>query len=175
MCISPWVLLEEVLGASRRGNFSFPCKGGMFFQSKSTSGPPLILCPSTFLTFALQLELAYINTSHPDFIGGSRAIAEVMERNRTPNGGSSGTEARQASAWRITAKPCSMRWCTGGLTPRQRKVKNKHKLTASYQDRRASHAGSVARMQYFLPLVSLTNANPTDVYAPQPNTQNGPR
>lgn len=43
-----------------------------------------------------QLELAYINTSHPDFIGGSRAIAEVMERNRTPNGGvgGSGTEVR---------------------------------------------------------------------------------
>lgn len=34
-----------------------------------------------------QLELAYINTSHPDFIGGSRAIAEVMERNRAPSGG----------------------------------------------------------------------------------------
>lgn len=34
-----------------------------------------------------QLELAYINTSHPDFIGGSRAIAEVMERNRMQNGG----------------------------------------------------------------------------------------
>ncbi|CAM9678280.1 unnamed protein product [Scytosiphon promiscuus] len=43
----------------------------------------------------IKLELAYINTSHPDFIGGSRAIAEVMERNRTPNGGAnmgSGTE-----------------------------------------------------------------------------------
>lgn len=34
-----------------------------------------------------QLELSYINTSHPDFIGGSRAISEVMDRNRTPNGG----------------------------------------------------------------------------------------
>ena len=34
-----------------------------------------------------QLELAYINTSHPDFIGGSRAIAEVMDRNRMANGG----------------------------------------------------------------------------------------
>lgn len=41
----------------------------------------------------LQLELAYINTSHPDFIGGSRAIAEVMERNRAPNGGGGGSGA----------------------------------------------------------------------------------
>ncbi|CAN0482348.1 unnamed protein product, partial [Ectocarpus sp. 12 AP-2014] len=39
----------------------------------------------------IKLELAYINTSHPDFIGGSRAIAEVMERNRTPNGGGGGS------------------------------------------------------------------------------------
>lgn len=47
-----------------------------------------------FYTFCLlQLELAYINTSHPDFIGGSRAIAEVMERNRTPNGGGGGSGA----------------------------------------------------------------------------------
>jgi len=28
----------------------------------------------------IQLELAYINTNHPDFIGGSRAIAELMSR-----------------------------------------------------------------------------------------------
>ncbi|CAN0524841.1 unnamed protein product, partial [Laminaria digitata] len=41
----------------------------------------------TMIANLIKLELAYINTSHPDFIGGSRAIAEVMERNRTPNGG----------------------------------------------------------------------------------------
>lgn len=40
----------------------------------------------TMIANLIKLELAYINTSHPDFIGGSRAIAEVMERNRTPNG-----------------------------------------------------------------------------------------
>eukprot|EP00750_Incisomonas_marina_P009629 INCI16060.2.p1 GENE.INCI16060.2~~INCI16060.2.p1 ORF type:complete len:760 (+),score=150.27 INCI16060.2:426-2705(+) len=28
----------------------------------------------------IQLELSYINTNHPDFIGGSRAIAELMAR-----------------------------------------------------------------------------------------------
>ncbi|CAM9322451.1 unnamed protein product [Ectocarpus sp. 6 AP-2014] len=46
----------------------------------------------------IKLELAYINTSHPDFIGGSRAIAEVMERNRTPNGGGGGSSGNDASA-----------------------------------------------------------------------------
>mmetsp|Transcript_18890 Transcript_18890/g.35006 ORF Transcript_18890/g.35006 Transcript_18890/m.35006 type:complete len:769 (-) Transcript_18890:96-2402(-) len=28
----------------------------------------------------IKVELAYINTSHPDFIGGSRAVAQLMER-----------------------------------------------------------------------------------------------
>ena len=28
----------------------------------------------------VKVELAYINTSHPDFIGGSRAVARLMDR-----------------------------------------------------------------------------------------------
>lgn len=28
----------------------------------------------------IQIELAYVNTNHPDFIGGSRAVAQLMER-----------------------------------------------------------------------------------------------
>ena len=28
----------------------------------------------------IELELSYINTSHPDFIGGSRAVANIMAR-----------------------------------------------------------------------------------------------
>ena len=28
----------------------------------------------------VKIELAHINTNHPDFIGGSRAVAELMER-----------------------------------------------------------------------------------------------
>jgi len=31
----------------------------------------------------IQIELAHINTSHPDFIGGDRAIAKVMEKLRS--------------------------------------------------------------------------------------------
>jgi len=33
----------------------------------------------------IQIELAHINTSHPDFIGGDRAIAVVMEKLRIDN------------------------------------------------------------------------------------------
>jgi dynamin 1-like protein len=32
------------------------------------------------VTNLIQIELAYINTNHPDFIGGSRAVAQLMEK-----------------------------------------------------------------------------------------------
>eukprot|EP00499_Haloplacidia_sp_CaronLabIsolate_P010336 CAMPEP_0196770428 /NCGR_PEP_ID=MMETSP1104-20130614/1128_1 /TAXON_ID=33652 /ORGANISM="Cafeteria sp., Strain Caron Lab Isolate" /LENGTH=534 /DNA_ID=CAMNT_0042140541 /DNA_START=87 /DNA_END=1687 /DNA_ORIENTATION=+ len=32
------------------------------------------------ITNLIRVELAHINTSHPDFIGGSRAVADIMER-----------------------------------------------------------------------------------------------
>ncbi len=35
----------------------------------------------TMISHLVKLELAYINTSHPDFIGGSRAVAQLMDRN----------------------------------------------------------------------------------------------
>mmetsp|Transcript_40638 Transcript_40638/g.97396 ORF Transcript_40638/g.97396 Transcript_40638/m.97396 type:complete len:703 (+) Transcript_40638:17-2125(+) len=34
----------------------------------------------------IQIELAYINTNHPDFIGGSRAIAEARDHPPVPTG-----------------------------------------------------------------------------------------
>mmetsp|Transcript_91179 Transcript_91179/g.181818 ORF Transcript_91179/g.181818 Transcript_91179/m.181818 type:complete len:546 (+) Transcript_91179:587-2224(+) len=37
----------------------------------------------------IKIELAYINTSHPDFIGGSRAVAQLMDR-VAQNGGAIG-------------------------------------------------------------------------------------
>ena len=37
----------------------------------------------------IRIELAYINTNHPDFIGGSRAVAQLMDRVQT-NGGPGG-------------------------------------------------------------------------------------
>lgn len=40
-------------------------------------------------------ELAYINTSHPGFIGGNRAIAQVLERRAAGGEESSGDEAAQ--------------------------------------------------------------------------------
>ena len=38
----------------------------------------------------VKIELSYINTSHPDFIGGSRAVARLMER-LSKDGSNSGT------------------------------------------------------------------------------------
>ena len=34
----------------------------------------------TMVTNLINIELAYINTSHPDFIGGSRAVAQLMRK-----------------------------------------------------------------------------------------------
>ncbi len=34
----------------------------------------------TMISSLIEIELAYINTSHPDFIGGSKAVAALMER-----------------------------------------------------------------------------------------------
>ena len=34
----------------------------------------------------IQIELAYINTNHPDFIGGSRAVAQLMEKMQRDSG-----------------------------------------------------------------------------------------
>ncbi|TYZ60815.1 hypothetical protein PybrP1_012595 [[Pythium] brassicae (nom. inval.)] len=40
----------------------------------------------------IQIELSYVNTNHPDFIGGSRAVAQLMERlqRETISGGGGG-------------------------------------------------------------------------------------
>ena len=37
----------------------------------------------------IQLELAYINTSHPDFIGGKRAVAQIQNKNLASNSATS--------------------------------------------------------------------------------------
>ncbi|GLE05245.1 hypothetical protein PINS_up014245 [Pythium insidiosum] len=34
----------------------------------------------TMIQNLIQIELAYVNTNHPDFIGGSRAVAQLMEK-----------------------------------------------------------------------------------------------
>jgi dynamin 1-like protein len=39
----------------------------------------------------IQVELAYINTSHPDFIGGKAAVAQLNRKLNTNEGGASGT------------------------------------------------------------------------------------
>ncbi|KAG7391866.1 Dynamin-1-like protein [Phytophthora pseudosyringae] len=39
----------------------------------------------------IQIELAYVNTNHPDFIGGSRAVAQLMEKMQRETMASAGT------------------------------------------------------------------------------------
>jgi hypothetical protein len=53
----------------------------LFFSHQSKSLGAIFF----FYTFSqvsdlIQIELAYINTNHPDFIGGSRAVAQLMEK-----------------------------------------------------------------------------------------------
>ncbi|CAM9393090.1 unnamed protein product, partial [Heterosigma akashiwo] len=33
----------------------------------------------------VKVELAYVNTRHPDFIGGSKAVAQLMGQQQPPN------------------------------------------------------------------------------------------
>lgn len=42
------------------------------------------------ITNLIQVELAYINTSHPDFIGGKAAVAQLNRKLNTNEGGASG-------------------------------------------------------------------------------------
>ena len=39
-----------------------------------------LLPTQNMITNLIKIELAYVNTNHPDFIGGSRAIAQLMDR-----------------------------------------------------------------------------------------------
>jgi len=50
----------------------------------------------------IQCELAYINTNHPDFIGGSRAISAIAQ---TANGGTPGNSLRSNSIVGTQASP----------------------------------------------------------------------
>lgn len=54
----------------------------------------------TMVSNLVHIELAHINTSHPDFIGGSRAVAELLQTLDSGSGGFSttvGASAPQAS------------------------------------------------------------------------------
>ena len=46
----------------------------------------------------IRLELSHINTSHPDFIGGSKAVAAAMDKVNEPGTGSVDTTS---TPWRV--------------------------------------------------------------------------
>mmetsp|Transcript_2885 Transcript_2885/g.3989 ORF Transcript_2885/g.3989 Transcript_2885/m.3989 type:complete len:698 (+) Transcript_2885:16-2109(+) len=49
-----------------------------------------VLPTQSMISNLIKIELAYINTSHPDFIGGSRAVAQLMDRVSQNNGAGGG-------------------------------------------------------------------------------------
>ena len=51
-------------------------------------------CKNVITNF-VACELSYINTSHPDFIGGSAAVASIMERMHA-----TGREGQARRRWR---------------------------------------------------------------------------
>lgn len=56
----------------------------------------------------IQIELSYVNTNHPDFIGGSRAVAQLMERlqrETISGGGGNGYQDPNKDPRRAAAKP----------------------------------------------------------------------
>uniref|UniRef100_K3XBJ4 Dynamin-type G domain-containing protein n=1 Tax=Globisporangium ultimum (strain ATCC 200006 / CBS 805.95 / DAOM BR144) TaxID=431595 RepID=K3XBJ4_GLOUD len=60
----------------------------------------------------IQIELSYVNTNHPDFIGGSRAVAQLMEKLQRESGPSNGMPSdpnkdprRISAASSASAKP----------------------------------------------------------------------
>ncbi len=61
-------------------------------------------------------ELAYINTSHPDFVGGNRAIAQVLERRGASGGAASnGAGGAAAAVAAATRAPAANNHHTAGL------------------------------------------------------------
>jgi len=60
----------------------------------------------------VQCELAYINTNHPDFITGSRAVSDTMEKVKK---GSSAEEKSVASVQSLLAKPKKSPPAIGGV------------------------------------------------------------
>jgi len=67
--------------------------------------------------YLIQIELAHINTSHPDFIGGDRAIAVVLEKLRSDSYQPRGAPAAAAAA---AAPPRPAAPASSGKEPSQR-------------------------------------------------------
>ena len=104
-CAPPDLGRFPVLQASWGGEMWVPCRVGLPHSSALPTGPAALhhlpTCPSTQSVLAeavedliaqgaapaeamirnlVLCELAYINTSHPGFVGGNRAIAQVSAR-----------------------------------------------------------------------------------------------
>lgn len=85
----------------------------------------------------VKIELAYINTSHPDFIGGSRAVARLMEKIGKENDRARHTNADAANATPLS--PTSLNHY--GYEDAIDHETMLHSPSGNTYDRRPSHAG----------------------------------
>ena len=88
---------------------------GAWFVELGLNMPPKLISPGPtqlWVSNLVRIELSYINTNHPDFIGGSRAVARLMEKM-----GNEKEAARREAA--VAAAAASSRQQQGGetLTP----------------------------------------------------------
>lgn len=105
----------------------------------------------------IQIELAHINTSHPDFIGGDRAIAVVMEKLRSDNVQPRGSAApaqpprpeKPAASGKELTQRCPL--CQEML-PRDKKIINEH-----MERHRQNSSNSAAAAPAAAPAVARNN------------------
>ncbi|ETV97833.1 hypothetical protein H310_09175 [Aphanomyces invadans] len=67
----------------------------------------------------IKTELSYINTNHPDFIGGSRAVAQLMDKLQQDGNAATSSDpplqAKRASATKPSASPVDERESSSGF------------------------------------------------------------
>ncbi|KAL0585757.1 hypothetical protein ABG067_004480 [Albugo candida] len=61
----------------------------------------------TMIQNLIHIELAYINTNHPDFIGGSRAVAQLMEKMQR-DGGTNGSIMSSSTSTTVSNGPSAV-------------------------------------------------------------------
>lgn len=116
------------------------------------------------ITNLIKIELAYINTSHPDFIGGSRAVAKLMERIGQDN---DRERNRQAKLIAQTTGTTSLESGMGHMslaTALPNDNQNKYRHTNSNN---VGNHDRVENIENEAPVV------PSDIYENQNNTNNG--
>lgn len=127
----------------------------------------------------VKIELSYINTSHPDFIGGSRAVARLMERlNKDSSSTSNGSVSNPHQAPTYTTPRAPMvngRRPQSAATSQQQPLVGVDEYDATVDDFSSTNGGGNGIMNYLFrgnnkkPSMSPRNASglPTVVQLPR--------